>query len=499
MKSIFKGTVLYILFISSFNYLHADTKKITLDSILQLQEQIKSLQSEISNLEKQESMQKKSSFSTYSSKVLIDDEAKEKLLVRSNYSYKQSPIGTLNLSSKEISSEEKSLEGIFDTRKGINVGEAPVITSQGQAAFIGSYSGNNSIPIGQIPSNLFASTVIGQRDKFDEYEIFFGGLITFNAQTWFGDSIKRVNFEDERISNFSNTGQNIYLMDAALHILANIGDYVTASYDISSGEDEEFSLNNAFVIFGNPTFSPFFVTAGRSQLSVSTFGGGGPSTASIANYLSVGKTSNISLNYKTQALNFSVAVFGSDEKKADFSAGLFYADSLTKDITLGFNTGYVYNLNGADNRNISLIAPDKVIGVYNIDTTVAYELYSGIFQFNMGWATSTDAFDFNATGNNVYTGAWYTAFNYSLMLRGRSTNFSVSYGQTYNAAAIPMLISGNPIQDGLSMYGIQKQLIFSAQSAYFDEDVIFGPEWAYQKFYDGSNMNTFSLEVSVYL
>ncbi|AIT10315.1 membrane protein [Candidatus Francisella endociliophora] len=495
----FKGVISYILLTSSFEYLYATEKTSTTlsDSITQLQLQIKDLQTEINGLKNQnnDNPQKDSSFSTYSSKVLAKSNNKENTF--NPYLTKNSI--TTDTTTYSIKDLEEPYEGVFNTKNGINVEDAPVITSEGHATFIGSYSGNNSIPIGQIPTNLFASTILGQRNKFDNYEIFFGGLITLNAQTWFGDNLKRVNFENEHISNFSANGENIYLMDAALHVLANIGEYVTASYDISSGEEEEFSLNNAFVIFGNTTVSPFFVTVGRSQLSVSTFNGGGPSTASIADYLRVGKATNISLNYKTQALNLSLAAFTNDDKKADFSAGLFYADSLTKDITLGFNTGYVYDLNGAENENISLIAPEKTIGVYNIDSTIAYSLGEGIFQFNTGWATSTKPFDFNATGSDVYTGAWYATANYSLMLRGKSTNFGVSYGQTYNASAIPMLIAGNPIQDGLSKYGIQKQLIFSAQRAFFDEDVIFGPEWAYQKFYDGSIMNTLSLEVSIYL
>ena len=503
MKNIFKKIVLSSLLIAGFECLHAEvTTKSKINSILQLQQKIESLQSEINDLEKQKINSKKSesSFSTYSSKVLIDQNSNKSMLER--YLAKNDTAdltGNVNLKDEELNIEVESLDGIFNSKEGVDVGEAPVVTSQGHASFIGAYSGNNSIPIGQIPTNLFASTVLGQRNKFDDYEIFFGGLISLNAQTWFGDDLKRVDFENEHISNFSNTGQNIYLMDAALHLLANIGDYVTVSYDISSGEEEDFSLNNAFVIFGNTTFSPFFVTAGRNELSVSTFNGGGPSTASIADYLRVGKATNISLNYKTEVLNISLAVFGTNDKKADFSAGFFYADSLTKDITFGFNTGYVYNLNGADNENISLIASEQTIGAYNIDATFVYKLDGGMFQLNTGWATSTQAFDFNDTGSSVYTGAWYTAANYSLMLGGRSTNLGVSYGQTYNAAGVPMLISGNPVQDGLSKYGIQKQLIFSAQSAYFDEDVIFGPEWAYQMFYNGTSMNTLSLEVSVYL
>lgn len=42
------------------------------------------------------------------------------------------------------------------------------ITTQGQITYLGSCSGNNSIPIGMISRNLFASTILGQRDYFSD-------------------------------------------------------------------------------------------------------------------------------------------------------------------------------------------------------------------------------------------------------------------------------------------------------------------------------------------
>ena len=102
-------------------------------------------------------------------------------------------------------------------------------------------------------------------------------------------------------------------------------------------------------------------------------------------------------------------------------------------------------------------------------------------------------------GADVFAGVWYGALNYSAMLGGRSTNFGASYGQTYNAAAIPMAIASSPISFGLSDSGIKTQLIFSAQRAYFDDNVIFGPEYAYQTLYNGEHMNTLTLDMGVYI
>ena len=168
-------------------------------------------------------------------------------------------------------------------------------------------------------------------------------------------------------------------------------------------------------------------------------------------------------------------------------------------MAFGFNTGYVYDLDGAENFFIPLVAGDQTIGAFNVDANIAYTIDSGIFQINSGWASTTNSFDFNDTGNNVFAGAWYVAGNYSANILGRNTNFNTTYGESYNAAAIPRAIAASPLQDGLSKSGIKRQFIFSAQRSYFDNNILFGPEWAYQIFYDGKSMNTLTLDVAIYL
>ena len=157
-------------------------------------------------------------------------------------------------------------------------------------------------------------------------------------------------------------------------------------------------------------------------------------------------------------------------------------------------------MSGAENFNIPMVAAiSDHVGAYNIDANIAYNVGPGILQGNSGWATTTNADDFTGTGKQVLAGAWYFGLNYSLNLWERKTNFNIGYGQSYNANAIPMPIAASLLQDGFSKFGIEKQLIFSGQRAYFDNYVLFGPEWAYQEFYDGTHMNTLTLDLSVYL
>ncbi|MBK2092829.1 DUF3573 domain-containing protein [Francisella philomiragia] len=465
--------------------------------ISDLQQQISILKQEIGKVQSQNvEANNKSQFSTYRQKIADD-------------SFNQLELGGITPQdiASNIASDGQSLgdstgsQGVFVSNGRIDVGGTPAITTQGQITYLGSYSGNNSIPIGMISSNLFASTILGQRDTFDDYSVFFGGYIEADAQTWFGSQISRAG----GAPNFPANGQNIYLTNSKLYFLSNLGHYVTAQFDFDTDETGGFGLGNAFVIFGNLDTSPFFVTAGRNKLSVGSYGGGGPWTSGIIDeFLSPDKVTNVSLNYKNDIINTNITVFGSDDKRANFSAGFFYTDSWTEDLSVGFNAGYVFNIAGAGNGSISQFLDnigesEKNIGVLNFDGTMAYSMLGGIWQLQGGWSATTNKQDFHQNGSSVNTGAWYLGVAYALTLGGRDTNFNITYGQSYNAENIPMPTSNASPTFGLTSSGIKNQMIASAQRAYFDNNVLFGPEYSYQRLYNGEHMNTLTLDLSVYI
>ncbi len=460
--------------------------------LLKLQQQVQQLQGQLQQIKTKQNgdgnTQFKntsggsSKFTTYSSKVDASNtngNANRNKSVNStnpNSDLSKSMIGgdesdimeNVNDNSSIINLGQESLGGVFNQRGGVDVGGAPAITTQGQVTYLGAYSGNNSIPIGQISSNLFSSTLLGQREKFDDYSVFFGGKIEADAQTWFGDSLPRNKLDPSQAN-----GQNIYLTAANLYFLSNLGHYVTAQFDFDTDESGNFSLGNAFVIFGNLDTSPFFVTAGRSKLSVGTYGGGGAWAGGVTGFLAPSQVTNVSVNYKDQVWNANIAVFGSDDKRANFSTGLFYADSWTDNLVSAFNVGYVYNIAGAGNSSItnalnSLGKNKDTVGALNVDGNLTYTVWGGFLNLGAGWASTTNSEEFNGLGTgDVLAGAWYGAANYSLVLGGRSTNFGVTYGQTYNSSAIPMGTANASPSFGQTQSGIKEQLVFSAQRAYF--------------------------------
>jgi hypothetical protein len=126
-------------------------------------------------------------------------------------------------------------------------------------------------------------------------------------------------------------------------------------------------------------------------------------------------------------------------------------------------------------------------------------MLGGVWQLQGSWSATTQKEDFNGDGSMVNTGAWYIGVVYALNLAGRDTNFNITYGESFNAAMVPMPISNASPTFGSLVSGIKNQFIVSAQRAYFYTNVLFGPESSYQKLYNGQYMNTLTLDMSVYI
>ncbi|MDE4955555.1 DUF3573 domain-containing protein, partial [Francisella tularensis] len=75
---------------------------------------------------------------------------------------------------------------------------------------------------------------------------------------WFGSCTISNN-----ATNLSSNGKNLSLTATNLYFLSNVGHYVNAEIEFKTTELINFSLGNAFVIFGNLDTAPFVLTAGR--------------------------------------------------------------------------------------------------------------------------------------------------------------------------------------------------------------------------------------------
>ena len=215
----------------------------------------------------------------------------------------------------------------------------------------------------------------------------------------------------------------------------------------------------------------------------------------MSNLLNPFNVANISINYKSDIWNASAALFSTSDNTVDFSTGLYYINTFENDLSLGWNIGYLYNLKGVGAAISNVMSGNDTVGLINMDTTLAYKALGGTLQAGAGWGQTTATGDFNGDGDNVYAGGWYTALNYA---RGRY-NFGVTYGQTYGAAAVPVFTAFSNPNAGQYPSAVKNQLILSAQGWYLDDNLSIGPEYAWQKIYNGKNLNaiTFNMTLAI--
>lgn len=87
---------------------------------------------------------------------------------------------------------------------------------------------------------------------------------------------------------------------------------------------------------------------------------------------------------------------------------------------------------------------------------------------------------------------------YTMKLFGKGQNINASYGHSYNADNIPM-----PLSAGVGTFktasGIKDQILISTQRSLFDDNVLVGLEYSWQSLYNGQKMNTFTIDLSVYV
>ncbi|AJI58095.1 DUF3573 domain-containing protein [Francisella philomiragia] len=444
----------------------------------QLANQIKSLQAEINNLNKQENSEVAVGLGSQQTNTNVEfGDFDKNVKIREQYLQEQMVIGAPTDSDSDQ----------------VDVGDQVKITTQGEVTYVGSFSSNNTVPIGQLPSNLFASSILKQRAFFDDYAIFFGGFIQADAQTWNGSNITT-----RSGGTFDGNGENIYLTSATLYFLANLGHYVTANMDFVADQNNNYDLQDGFVIFGNLDTTPMFVSVGKYRPSVGSYGGGGPWTNSItANMFRPNRVTNAAINYRGDTSNANFTLLNS-ENHATFSLAYFDAVKIENLAQIGFNLGYMHDIRGANSR-FNFI--NNRVGEFNIDTAVSFQsvpFLPGSLNLGAGWATTTTQSTQYNGYSNAYAGAFTVQAAYTMKLFGKGQNINASYGHSYNADNIPM-----PLSAGVGTFktasGIKDQILISTQRSLFDDNVLVGPEYSWQSLYNGQKMNTFTIDLSVYV
>ncbi|WP_119343981.1 LbtU family siderophore porin [Facilibium subflavum] len=385
-----------------------------------------------------------------------------------------------------------------------------VPTNQGQIQnFLFSDIHDGVVPMGMLSSSQFALGLLKQRNIYKDEALVFGGYLEADAQTWHGSSINTL--KSDVVDNISGpvyqSGKGIYITTATLYTAANLGHYVTAELSLSGNQNDNPSVSDALVMFGNLADFPVYATIGKNRIPLGSFAGGGPWTGSLTQMLfRPSRVANASVAYYGQGLSTNVTLFQTNDHTSDFSYAAFYAGESGK-WAYGVNGGYIYNVSGSGNNTFNALTQTEDsndnrtatnrIGAVNFEGSLNYDIYG----VGAGWAQTTNK---SSATNNGLAGAWYVTAGVSPEIYGRSTNFSLSYNGAYNTNDLPITLSGSSVNSyttdpnsGVGT-GVNKMVIASVQRPFFTENVLLGLEYAYMHMYNNQHTNAYTLDVSVY-
>lgn len=409
-----------------------------------------------------------------------------------------------NTNAEAVSGDSSGSSGSFVQSRGSKT-DASVhnaTLNRGQIQYLASDRSPGVTPIGMISSSLFTQGIMLQRNKFDENTLLLGGYIEADPQAWTGS-----NFDGLKKSS----GVGINLTTATMYMGANLGQWVTAELDFTAANitnqgdspaNNSVSLQNAIVMFGNLDEYPVYGSVGKNRISLGNFGGGGPWTGSLGQYMfRPNQIANISAVYLKDGLNINATALGDDNGGGNFMASAFYVGQLSDAVSLSVNGGYLFNIAGSGNETMYTFSNDpnlnqsKRIGAVNFEGSLAIHE----FGLGAGFASTTDKAAFNGVGrDNTYSGAWYVSAGYSPLIGEYNTDFAIAYNQTFNTQAIQMPLTASAV-NGVMVPGVHNEVIVSMQRPFFNPHVLIGPEYSYLRTYDGKHSNAFTIDISVYL
>lgn len=353
--------------------------------------------------------------------------------------------------------------------------------------------GSNALYIEQYPSSSRSLSLLENRSSFQQ-GITVGGRVEFLTQYWNGSDFKAV--DNDATINLEN-GTGIFLTNANLDFLANIGNWTQIYFATATSQDGSTfstSARSAVISIGNLKISPFYISAGKSR---PVFGSlpGDPWTLSIPEgTFRPGYVNNVTVGYDNfiNNLNVNFTYITPSDNTSAFIADAFYTYPIQYYFTIGGNIGYVSNINGTGMSITTSNTANKRTPLFNIEGKMMYKDIT----FYSGWQQTLNNNPSINPDNKGKTGSWYIESTYQPSQFTTTTIFSLGYAQTYNMsngfysapanAGTPFSIIGPKRQ----IYGVISRDILTGLTVSL--------EYAWLETYKNKVNNTLTLNTTVY-
>ncbi|MDO8953305.1 MAG: LbtU family siderophore porin [Gammaproteobacteria bacterium] len=314
--------------------------------------------------------------------------------------------------------------------------------------------------------------------------------------------------------SYPSNGSALAATTANADILVNMNDWTHTFIAVQGGlNGYPTIISDAFLNFGDVSKSPYYATIGKTTLPFGSFPGDGPLTNTLAdNAFDSTELTQVDVGYSTKKLNSELALFNGQNSINNFVLSMQY-NTASAPLTWGLGTGYMNDIrysgndiaaaygtsNGRYNISSGLLQGGANSAV-DINSNLAYSLTSTQSLFTAAeWISTTSSATIRSTNNA--TGkmqAWTLTGGYTIPIENKSTTFAIDYSATTNMRDVPLQLPGAINETALSMLGIKSQWL-----GYFNMEVsrhiYVGPEFAWQKMYNGQHTWESALTVTAYL
>ena len=363
---------------------------------------------------------------------------------------------------------------------------------------------DSSNPFGAMPDTSFPLALLQSKTTFNK-PLVMGGQLEADLQSWGDNTIPGSNPITDNTLNYSN-GTSIYLTTAKLFTMANLGDWATTYYSVSAATTVfPTTFDQAFLVLGDLAKNPLYLMIGKGYLPFGSFAGNGPWSNSITtNDFRISQTYQVNLGFFQNGLSLNIAdansgtTYGSEFN--DFVYNINYANNYNN-INYSLGSSYITDIRGM-NGNAGTAYGELPLGVsggpngaYDFNGSLGYKEVTLMAEYI---ATDTSAVNPNGSSTGILR-SWMTTLDYSPVVLGKPTTFSIGYSGSQNMQNIPYNFSGMYNQYPLTgpNQGFQSSWIaFVSRPIY--TNVILSPEFDYAKTYAGLYTWTSTLDLTAY-
>lgn len=359
----------------------------------------------------------------------------------------------------------------------------------------------------QLSSTSFSQDLLQSKDSFTYHDIYTGGSMQFDAQSWNGDFILT-----EPPSDRYENGQGVYFTQATFDIMDNLNAWSMAYFSITDSaignnnpDGNSVYVGHAFLLLGNLDKSPFFFTAGINTISFGAFNGVGSwDTPLTADYFNSTQAPQLSFGFNNDNWYATLSEFEDQTNYEYHSVINFLYNKTINDFTYNIGAGYLTNYNANDANNAAAHRET----VNNRDENIGYlgnieDINSSLQYKNLSLDAEFDIGNTKANTNPGYPNAYSVVLSYSPTIAGEATSFGIDRSGTANMAHVPAFLPGN---DGLSsaFVGLQSSWNFGI-TRNLAKNVTAGLNAQFAKLYQrhdesvSKHTNTYTLDLTAYL